>query len=180
MPRYVALFGSINVGSNRLTMADLRWAFEREGFENVETVVASGNVLFDFDERPTDGLEELFAHMMDERFDIASYVAVRSRDEVALAISGNPFGADGAKNMVHTLFLSGHPDAAAFDKLVEDHAIRGLERIALGDRALFVDYVGGAGNSKLTNAFIERRLACRSTARNLRSLQRILDKMDEK
>ena len=53
------------------------------------------------------------------------------------------------------------------------------ERIALGDRALFVDYVDGAGNSKLTNAFIERRLACRSTARNLRSLQRILDKMDE-
>ena len=59
MPRYVAFFGSINVGSNRLTMADLRWAFEREGFENVETIVASGNVLFDFDERPTDGLEEL-------------------------------------------------------------------------------------------------------------------------
>ena len=58
MPRYVAFFGSINVGGNRLTMADLRYAFEREGFENVETVVASGNVLFDFDERPTDGLED--------------------------------------------------------------------------------------------------------------------------
>jgi len=180
MPRYCAFFGSINVGSNRLTMADLRWAFEREGFENVETVVASGNVLFDFDERPTDGLEELFAHMMDERFDIASYVAVRSRDEVAQSILGNPFGADGAENQVHTLFLSGQPDMAAFDRLVADHSTRGPERIALGDRALFVDYVAGAGNSKLTHAFIERRLATAGTARSLRSLQRILDKMDEK
>ncbi len=178
MPRYVAFFGSLNLGgTNRVVMADLRHACEREGLENVETVVASGNLLFDFEDRPTDGLEELFAHMMDERFDIASFVAVRSRDEVALAISGNPFGADGAENLVHTLFLSGHPDGAAFDKLVEDHATRGPERIALGDRALFVDYVGGAGNSKLSNAFIERRLACHSTARNLRSLQRILDKM---
>ena len=53
-------------------------------------MVASGNVLFDFDERPTDGLEELFAHMMAERFDIASYVAVRSAAEVAAALAGNP------------------------------------------------------------------------------------------
>ena len=53
MARYVALFGSINVGGNRLTMADLRAAFEAEGFRNVETVVASGNVLFDHDARPT-------------------------------------------------------------------------------------------------------------------------------
>ena len=42
MTRYLALFGSINVGGNRLKMADLRYAFEREEFENVETVVASG------------------------------------------------------------------------------------------------------------------------------------------
>ena len=70
MNRYCAFFGSLNVGGNRLTMADLRYAFEREDFANVETVVASGNVLFDFDDRPTDGLEDLFAHMMHDRFDI--------------------------------------------------------------------------------------------------------------
>ena len=46
MTRYVALLGSINVGGNRLSMADLREAMEREDFENVETVVASGNVKF--------------------------------------------------------------------------------------------------------------------------------------
>ena len=46
MARYVALFGSINVGGNRLTMADLRAAFAAEGFADVETVVASGNLIF--------------------------------------------------------------------------------------------------------------------------------------
>ena len=178
MPRYVALFGSINVGGNRLTMADLRYAFEREGFANVETVVASGNVLFDFDERPTDGLEELFAHMMAERFDIASFVAVRSRDEVARAVSGNPFAADGAENLVHTQFLGAQPSAKQFADLLAAYAGRGPERLALGDRALYIDYVDGAGNSRLTGAFIERRLGCPGTARNLRSLRRIVEKMD--
>lgn len=179
MPRYVALFGSINVGGNRLTMADLRWAFEREGFVNVETVVASGNVLFDFDERPTAGLEELFSYMMAERFDIASFVAVRSRDEVAAAIDENPFAADGAENLVHTQFLGGQPGPDRFAGLLAAYAGRGPERLALGDRALYIDYVEGAGNSRLTGPFIERRLGFPGTARNLRSLWRILDKMDE-
>ncbi len=179
MPRYAAFFGSINVGGNRLTMADLRWAFAREGFENVETVVASGNVLFDFDERPSEGLEDLFAHMMAERFDITSFVAVRTRDEVAEAVHGNPFAADGAENLVHTQFLGGQPSAAQFGDLLAAYAGRGTERLALGDRALYIDYVDGVGNSRLTGPFIERRLGCRGTARNLRSLQRILDRMDE-
>ena len=39
----------------------VRWAFEREGLTGLETVVASGNLLFDYDERPLEGLEDLFA-----------------------------------------------------------------------------------------------------------------------
>lgn len=179
MPRYVALFGSINVGGNRVTMADLRWAFEREGFTGVETVVASGNVLFEFDDRPSEGLEDLFEHMIHDRFDIRSFVAVRTRDELARVIAENPFAADGAENQVHTLFLSGQPDQARFEHLIADQAARGPERLAPGDRALHVDYVDGAGNSRLTHAFIERRLECRCTARSLRSMKRILEKLDQ-
>jgi hypothetical protein len=109
MTRYVAFLGSINVGGNRLTMAELRHALEREDFVNVETVVASGNVLFDHDDRPTTGLEEKLEYVLRQRFDMRSIAAVRSRDEVAEAISGNPFAGDGPdageENRVHTMFL---------------------------------------------------------------------------
>ncbi|MBU6268623.1 MAG: DUF1697 domain-containing protein [Sphingomonadales bacterium] len=176
MHRYVALFGSINVGSNRVTMADLRHAFAREGFDNVETVVASGNVLFDFDDRPSDGLEDLFAHMMADRFDIRSFVAVRTAAELAALLAGNPY-ADGDEAKVHALLLSGEPDPAALARLIADHAPRGPERISAGPRALYIDYVDGVAGSRLSNAFIERRLNCSGTARNIRSLQRILAKM---
>lgn len=159
-------------------MADLRWAFQREGFEEVETVVASGNVLFAFDERPTEGLEEKLGHLMRERFEIASFAAVRSRDEVAAAIDRNPFAADGAANLVHTHFLERQASEADFAKLVADHAGRGPERLALGDRSLYMDYVDGVARSKLTGPFIERRLGCKGTARNIRSLKRILGKME--
>ena len=75
VPRYVALLGSINVGGNRLLMADLREALEREDFAEVETVVASGNVLFSHDERPSEGLAEKLAHVVRERFGIDTFAA---------------------------------------------------------------------------------------------------------
>lgn len=183
MPRYVAFFSAINVGANRIVMADLRWAFEREGLANVETVVASGNVLFDFDDRPSEGLEDLLGHMMAERFDIASFAAVRTRAEVAGAIAANPFAGqgedDGADSRVHVHFLSAQPTQAQFEALVGAYEGRGPERMALGERALFVDYVDGVGRSRLTGPFLERRLGCRGTARNMRTLARILTAMDK-
>lgn len=177
MARYVALFGSINVGGNRLKMVDLRAAFEAEGFSNVETVVASGNVLFDHPERPDEGLEEKLSYMMADRFDMKSAALVRSRDALAAAIAENPFAADGEEKFVHTLFLSGPVTPEGWEKLTADH--HGAERIAAGDRAIHIDYVSGVAESKLVGAFIERRLGCRGTARNLRSMKRILTKMDE-
>jgi uncharacterized protein (DUF1697 family) len=158
-------------------MVDLRAAFEAEGFERVETVVASGNVLFDHPERPDEGLEEKLRLMMRDRFAMKSAALVRSRDALASAIAENPFGADGEETFVHTLFLDGPLDPDAFDALVAGHD--GPERIAAGDRALHIDYAEGAGRSKLTGDFIERRLRRKGTARNLRSMKRILAKMDE-
>lgn len=179
MPRYVALLGSVNVGRNRVSMAELRRAFEGEGLTRVETVVASGNVLFDHDARPTDGLGEKLAALMLDHFGFVSTAIVRSRDELAAALSGNPFAADGAANLVHTMFLNGQPTAAQFDAMLARYSGRGPERMALGDRALHIDYAGGAGHSALTGAFIERQLACKGTARNIRSMARIMAKMDE-
>jgi uncharacterized protein (DUF1697 family) len=177
MARYCAFFGSINVGGNRVSMADLRYAFEREGFENVETVVASGNVLFDHDERPSEGLEDQLAHLMRDRFDIKSFAAVRSPAEVRAAIEDNPFHGDGEDRFVHSIFLGGQPAADRFAALLAEHREKGSERLALGDRVLYLDYIHGVGVSSLTGPFLERRLGCKGTARNMRSLKRIADKL---
>ena len=178
MERYLALLGAINVGGNRLSMADLRYALEREGFEDVGTVVASGNVLFSFDDRPSGGLAELLAFVIKDRFDIDSFAVVLKRDELQAAIADNPFHGDGEDAKVHTHFVSGDVSREQFDTLCANHAGRGPERLALGERAIHIDYVDGLGNSRLTTPFLEKRLGQRGTARNMRSLKRILEKMD--
>ncbi len=176
MTRYVALFDSIHVGGKRLTMADLRAAFEAEEFADVATVVSSDNLLFEHPERPDAGLEEKLAMMMRQRFAMTTAALVRSRDALAAAIAENPFAAEGEDEFVHTLFLDGPVDPDGFIRLQRDRT--GAEQIVKGDRALHIDYCA-PGESKLVGAFVERRLGQRGTARNLRSMKRILAKMDE-
>jgi uncharacterized protein (DUF1697 family) len=177
MARYVALLGSINVGGNRLKMAELREALEREDFEEVETVVASGNVLFRHEERPSEGLAEKIEHIVKDRFGIASFAAVRSREELAAAIANNPFTKDGEPKFVHTIFLEQPLDRAAFEGFAA--SFDGPERIAPGDREFYVDFNAGVAGSQFDAAFRRAKVVNgRATARNVRSLQRILDKMD--
>ena len=177
MPRYVAFFSSINVAGNRLKMADLRSALEKEDFAKVETVVASGNVLFDHEDRPVAGIEEKLGAVMQERFGMDSFAAVRSRDEVAGAIVDNPFAGQGGDTFVHTMFLDGPLERAKFDALLDYY--KGPEKLAPGGRELYIDFREGLAGSKLTSAFLARRLGRRGTARNMRSLVRIVAKMDE-
>lgn len=178
MNRHVAFLGAINVGGNQLKMADLRGAMEEAGFSEVATVVASGNVLFAHPHAGDAALGKEIEGLVLARFGIASFAAVRSPDEVRAAIEDNPFHGKGEDKFVHTHFLEEQPSAAQFDQLVADQAGRGSEKLAPGQRALFLDYVDGVGNSKLTSAFIAKRLGCRGTARNKRSLKRILEKLE--
>ncbi len=179
MSRSVAFLGSINVGGNRLLMVDLREALEREDFANVETVAASGNVLFDHVPTPSDGLAEKIAWILREEFAIDSLVVVKTRDELAAVIADNPFAASGNPANVHTMFLSEDPGAFQMKALTMDHAGRGNERIAAGPCALHIDYVDGVARSRLTGDFIARRLGIAGTARNMKSMTRILAKMEE-
>lgn len=178
LTRYLALLGSINVGGNRLKMADLRAALEKAGLANVETVTASGNVLFDHERAPDAGLADAIAKIIKDRFDINSMVVVRSRAEVASAIEDNPFHGSGQDKFVHSIFLDGQPTQAKFNALLAEHRDKGGERLALGPRVLYLDYVHGVGLSSLTGPFLQRRLGVRGTARNMTSLKRILAKMD--
>ncbi len=159
-------------------MADLKAELEGEGFANVATVVASGNVLFDHSRAADPALGGEIEALVKRAFGIASFAAVRTRAEIARAVADNPFAHDGEDKFVHTLFLE-HPLARAdFDRFAAEFA--GPERVAMGDGVLYADYAVGVGRSALDPAMRKAKLIKgRATARNMRSLRRILDKMDD-
>ena len=181
MARVVAFLGSINVGGNRIKMADLVAELTGAGFREVSTIAASGNVILS-DERDPAMLEVQLESVVQQAFGFKSCAMVRTAGEIRSAIDDNPFHGTGPEHgsdkMVHSIFLSQQPDKADVDALIAEHRAKGSERLALGDRVLFLDYVHGAGVSDLSNKLLERRLGCKGTARNMTSLKRILEKLD--
>ena len=182
MVRYLALLGSINIGGNRLKMVDLKQALSEAGFKDLVTVAASGNVIFTDNRDPT-MLAIQLESVVESKFGFTSCAMVRSKAEVQAAVDQNPFHGNephhGSDKMVHSIFLSQQPAQSAFDEVLEMHKAKGGERLALGDRVLYLDYVYGVGASDLSNKFLERRLGCKGTARNMNSLKNILAKMEE-
>ena len=179
--RYVAFLGSLAVDGRRVTMSELRDALAGEGITQLETVVGSSNLLFEHEERPSDGLEEKLEMLLRNRLGMRTIAAVRNREEVVAQIECNPFvAAAGAQRWVHTVLLDRDPDPAQFRVLETDQPDFGPEKLATGPRALYIDYGEGVAGSRLTAPFIERRLQCRATGRSTHDLARIAAKMDGK
>jgi len=129
----IAVFlGSINVGGNRVIMADLCAALAEDGFGRVASVVASGNLLLADRTEVEPGLGPAIEASIARRFGIACVALPRTTDEVVAAIADNPFAATSDPARVHTHFLERTPTAEAFARLQADHAGRGAETLAIG------------------------------------------------
>ncbi|MGH9818033.1 MAG: DUF1697 domain-containing protein [Candidatus Acidiferrales bacterium] len=95
MTSYVAFLRGINVGGNKkMSMAGLREALAADGFRNVRTLLASGNVLFE-----AEGAGAAHAAKLAQRIErqiakaLAMEVAVvlRTRRELQRLIESDPF-----------------------------------------------------------------------------------------
>ena len=104
MPKYVAFLRAINVGGHQVKMDHLRSLFEELGFTNVETFIASGNVIFDA--RSSKSLEtKIEKHLLKSLgYEVKTFV--RSVPELAAIAKYQPFSADEIEVETHTLYVA--------------------------------------------------------------------------
>lgn len=106
---YLALVRGINVGGrNRVVMADLRAAFEADGYEDVATFIQSGNVLFRSG-APRAQLEGVIESMLERRFGVPLVVVVRSHPQLRAVVEKAPSGFGQEPGTYHSdvIFLKG-------------------------------------------------------------------------
>ena len=79
--RFIALLRAINVGGHNVKMDRLRKLFESLGLSNVETFIASGNVIFDSLVESAETLEEKIERHLRESlgYEVATFNKVRLR-----------------------------------------------------------------------------------------------------
>ena len=89
--RCVALLRGINVGrAKRIAMADLRKQLASLGYENVRTVLNSGNAIFDVDGESTARTAVRIAEMLPKKLGVAAHVIVLTAVEVIDVLEANP------------------------------------------------------------------------------------------
>src|SRR6266487_6745256 len=106
MQRYIAFLRGINLGKRRLPMSRLRVLFQELGFDEVETFIASGNVVFSSKIRDTSQLESRIAKHLEASLGYGVDTFVRTAEEVAGIGRAKAFREDGQEGiMIHVGFL---------------------------------------------------------------------------
>ena len=173
MTAYVALLRSVNLGPNRLKMADLREAFEKAGFKDPRTIVQTGNVLFDSGEAAA-ALEPKLEAMLHARFGYGTKVFVRSAAHMRALAQANPFPDMARNDPAHLVAMVMREAPTGEQVAALRAAIVGPEEVEAIGSDVYLRYPDNIGDSKLTSAVIERRLGSAGTARNWNTVMKVV------
>ena len=119
--RYVAMLRGINVGGrNNVAMADLREAFDADGYEAVSTYIQSGNVLFQSDASRR-SLEDDIEAMLERPFGVPLVTVVRSHAQLRNVVERAPDGFGSMPDTHHSdvIFLKAALSAQQAMRVVE-------------------------------------------------------------
>ena len=173
MPKYVAFLRAINVGGHTVKMDHLSSLFEAMGFSNVETFIASGNVIFDSKSRSTKTLEIKIERSLETNLGYKVATFIRSISELVAVARYKPFhDSDADGNVLYVAFVADNPSDEFKQRLmslateVDDFHFCGREvywlcRKKLGES----DFPGGAK--------FEKTLGMPATLRNSNTVVKI-------
>lgn len=91
MPKYVALLRGIAPTNPQMRNENLRGVLEDLGLSNVETVISTGNVIFDSPSRAVRSLENRIEKAWPAKLGFTSTTIIRSKAELEKLVVADPF-----------------------------------------------------------------------------------------
>lgn len=88
--KYCAFLRGVNVNGTSMKMAEVIKVFSDAGMKDVSTVLASGNILFSSDKKPSE-LKKILEKAMSHYFEYEAFLFLKSQDEIAEILNNNPF-----------------------------------------------------------------------------------------
>lgn len=146
-------------------MTNLRNFLTELGFENVKSLLQSGNLVFGSRSRFGAELERFLEVEAAKRLALEVDFHVRTAEEWKSVVRQNPFRKEAERDPKHlvVLFLKNAP--APKDVALLQSEISGPELVKAKGKQAYIFYPDGMGRSRLTTAMIEKRIG-RGTGRN--------------
>lgn len=172
MTRYAAFLRGVNVGGVNVKMADLAAAFHAAGFDDVRTILASGNVVLTAaGEAQT--VRTTAETTLRREFGYDAWVLVYDVATVQSIVDNYPFAPEVDGHHSYVTFVS---DPAVLDELAGLATGAGPdEKIARGDGVLYWQVPKSTTlDSTIGKTMGKRRYKSSTTTRNLRTLGKVL------
>jgi uncharacterized protein (DUF1697 family) len=175
--RCVALLRGIGPGNPNMRNDKLRAVIEGVGCRNVQSVISSGNVLFDTDRRGMRALEQEIEAAWPQQLGFTSTTIIRTRTQIEQLVEQNPFGdlEDAPSSRLQVTFLQRGPEK---DRTPPDTPEGcGYRIVAVTEGALCssVD-LSGATTPDLMR-WLEREYGTAITTRTWKTVHRIASKL---
>jgi uncharacterized protein (DUF1697 family) len=148
--------------------------YEDLKFKDVKTYIQSGNVIFKSTEKLSDeGLAKRIEEAIFKKYKFDVPVIIRSEDEMRQIISENPFLKE--KNIdekkLHVTFLSEIPsEETAMSIQSIDFP---PDRFIIRNKEIYLSIPGSYGETKISNAFFEKKLKIKATTRNWNTVNKL-------
>jgi uncharacterized protein (DUF1697 family) len=177
MPRFIAFLRAINVGGHVVKMDRLRDLFTELGLTNVQTFIASGNVIFDSSARNSATLErKIEKHLLDALgYQVATFV--RSCTELQSICNHRCFAAPELASLTNSLyvaFLRSAPAAASIRQLMQFQTE--TDHFHVAGRELYWLCRTRFSDSPFSGTILEKTIKMPATVRNATTVRKLTAK----
>ncbi|MCK7526307.1 MAG: DUF1697 domain-containing protein [Ignavibacteriales bacterium] len=176
MAKYIALLKAINVGGHTVKMDHLKKLFEKMGFENVETFIASGNVVFETKSKSVDSIKKKIETELEKSLGYKSCnISSEQQKELKEVAEHKPFtefDLNDEQNSLYIGFLDNQPNKDSQKKV-----------LALSDKAnefyfnkteLYWLCRKNFSDSGITGKTLEKALGMETTIRNSTTIRKMV------
>jgi uncharacterized protein (DUF1697 family) len=174
--RYIALLRAVNVGGRTVKMDRLRALFEELKLRNVETFIASGNVIFETTAGAA-ALETKIERHLEKSLGFAVPTLIRSSADFAAAATRAPFPSHPPlteQGALYVGFLKSPPSTDGLAKIVALGG--GGSTFALFGRELYWRAEDRRAVLEIPITKFERALGCEATIRNITTVQKVAER----
>ena len=178
--KFVALLRGINVGGkNKVPMAELKTCFEELGCKNVQTYIASGNVIFESSKSAAKLTEEI-QKTLPKKFRLASElikILILSHKQLQKVIHQAPkgFGTEPGKYHTDTIFLMGISSRQAFKIFTPRE---GVDQVWQGDLTIYSQRLSAQRTKSRLNRIMSSPLYKQMTIRSWATTVKLLELMN--
>ncbi len=176
MSKYIAFLRAINVGGRTVKMERLRESFETLGFLNVETFIASGNVIFDSDSKNPRSLETLIEAGLSTELGFEAPTFIRTSAELGKLANYKAFQQSeiDKATALNICFLKSPLDNDSINKLMERK--NEIDDFAVHEREMYWLCHKKQSDSTFSNAVLEKTTGSQSTMRGLNTIIKMAEK----